>query len=101
MKVAFWASLAFWLLLLTGCPQEPVNAVTAYEWHGQTAPATSIQIEQNAPEAVRLRCPQSGHIDACATVGGPVCVIHFAKTWNSDWKLLEHELRHCNGLNHS
>lgn len=88
------------LLLLTACNKPADNAVTAYEWHQETAPASSIQIYENSPDEVSRRCPQSEHAGACADVGGNTCIIHFAKTWNEDWKLLEHELMHCAGWNH-
>jgi hypothetical protein len=87
-------------LAVTACQKEPDNAVTAYDWYQQTEPANGIMIVQNNPEAVAARCPQAQHAGACANVGGQVCVIDFVGTWHGDWKLLEHELRHCLGYNH-
>lgn len=88
------------IVVLAGCGRVPDNAVTAYQWHKQAEPATTIIINEYATESVASRCPQAEHAGACATVGGPLCQIDFVATWSKDWKLLEHELRHCLGYNH-
>ena len=92
MKWGIWLGVLCWCLLLSACG--------TYRWYKQADPATTIIIRQHSPDAVAKRCAHTPGAGACATIGGPVCVVDFVGAWHADWQLLDHELRHCAGYNH-